>query len=109
MDNETDDTHGTSLSSQEIADMVVGVIVGTVSVAEAARRAQVSPRSVEAWRRIFLDGGLEALEGAGPRRGCTRESFLQEEVESLKEALGEVFIELDVWRNLRDLRHRRPR
>jgi transposase len=95
-----------SRAPEEIADLVVGVITGRESVTEAARRAQVSPESVETWRRLFLDGGLQALEGAGPRRP-TRESLLEKEVESLKEALGEVFLELDVWRDLHNVRHRR--
>lgn len=94
-----------SLAPEEIADLVVGVITGRESVTEAARRAQVPARSVETWRQLFLDGGLQALEGAGPRRP-TRENLLEKEVESLKEALGEVFLELDVWRNLHDVRQR---
>jgi transposase len=95
-----------SRAPEEIADLVVGVITGRESVTEAARRAQVSTESVETWRRLFLDGGLQALEGAGPRRP-TRENLLEKEVESLKEALGEVFLELDVWRDLHNVRHRR--
>ncbi|WP_328872382.1 helix-turn-helix domain-containing protein [Streptomyces sp. NBC_00287] len=94
-----------SLAPEEIADLVVRVITARESVPEAARRAQVSTRSVETWRQLFLDGGLQALEGAGPRRPPTRESLLEKEVESLKEALGEVFLELDVWRDLHQARH----
>ncbi|MFM9457487.1 transposase [Streptomyces europaeiscabiei] len=108
MDQETHEGPSVPLSSEEIADIVVGVIAGRESVAEAARRAQVSPPSVEAWRQVFLDGGLEALKGVGPRRPPTRESLLQREVDSLKEALGEVFLELDVWRDLDNVRRRHP-
>ncbi|MFC4465268.1 helix-turn-helix domain-containing protein [Streptomyces xiangluensis] len=108
MDNETHEGPSAPLSSDEIADIVVGVIAGRESVAEAALRARVSTRSVEAWRQVFFDGGLEALKGTGPHRPPTRESLLQREVESLKEALGEVFLELDVWRDLRNARHQRP-
>ncbi|CCK28879.1 hypothetical protein BN159_4500 [Streptomyces davaonensis JCM 4913] len=95
-----------SLAPEEIADLVVRVITARESVPEAARRAEVPVRSVELWRQLFLDGGLQALEGAGPRRPTPRESLLEKEVESLKEALGEVILELDVWRELRHVRHR---
>jgi transposase len=50
--------------------IVLGVLRGQTSVAEAARRNGVSETSVGRWRQLFLDGGREALVlGGGPCQG----------------------------------------
>lgn len=77
--------------------MVLAVLAREGSVAEIARRHQVSETSLAKWRDQFLAGGAAALSGG--RAGPTgREELLEAEVEDLKAALGEAHVELRVWR-----------
>lgn len=91
---------GSHLSAQEITDLVVAMIAGRQSAAQAAERAQVPVGLMETWHRVFLVGGLRRLERA--ERPPSRELLLREQVESLKEALGEVTLEMSVWQDLAD-------
>lgn len=77
--------------------IVLSVVRGEQSVAEAARRGGVSEQSVHTWKRQFLDAGREGLE-KGARRRSSRELELEAENEELKAALGEVHVQLRVWR-----------
>lgn len=77
--------------------IVLSVLRGEVSAAEAARRNGVSEQSVHNWKRLFLDAGREGLE-AGTRRRSSRELELEAENEELKAALGEAHVQLRVWR-----------
>ena len=77
--------------------MVLSVLRGEVSVAEAARRAGVAEQTVHNWKNPFLEAGRGGL--AGPqRRRSSRESELEAENEELKAALGEVHVQLRVWK-----------
>lgn len=78
--------------------IVLAVLRGEISIAEAARREGVSQVSISKWRDQFLAGGQRALvEGA--RHGPSgREQALAAEVEQLTSALGEAHLELRLWR-----------
>ncbi|MFM9457482.1 transposase [Streptomyces europaeiscabiei] len=78
--------------------VVMGVLSGQYTLAEAARRANVSEQSVGNWKRQFLDGGRTALEG-GASRNAQRERELLAEISELKTALGEAYVQLRVRRN----------
>jgi len=93
--------------------VVLSVLRGEHSVAEAARRNGVPEQSVHIWKRQFLDAGREGLE-KGARRRSSREFELEAENEELKAALGEAHVQLRVWRkgasqDLGDRPRRRPR
>src|SRR5450756_2374983 len=75
---------------EEKVRVVLSILAGEVSVAEAARRAKVSEQSVGNWKRQFLEAGR-----AGP---TTREAQLEAEVADLTQALGEAAVELRVWK-----------
>lgn len=77
--------------------IVLAVLRGEHSVAEAARRNGVSEQSVHNWKKQFLDAGREGLEQGGRRRS-SRELELEAECEELKAALGEAHVQLRVWR-----------
>ena len=78
--------------------IVLAVLRGEVSVAEAARREGASAVSVAKWRDQFLAGGRHALE-AGARQGpSAREERLAAEIEQLNTALGEAHMELRLWK-----------
>src|SRR5665647_715905 len=75
---------------EEKVRVVLSILAGELSVAEAARRAKVSEQSVGNWKRQFLVAGK-----AGP---STREQQLEAEVADLTQALGEAAVELRVWK-----------
>jgi len=77
--------------------IVLSILAGEVSVAEAARRAKVSEQSAENWKRRFLDAGRASLV-AGKSGSSSREAQLEAEVADLTQALGEAAVELLVWR-----------
>ena len=77
--------------------VVLSVLRGEVSAAEAARRAGVTEQTVHNWKNAFLEAGREGL--AGPRRRrSSRELELEAENEELKAALGEAHVQLRVWK-----------
>ena len=69
--------------------IVLAVLQGEITVAEAARREKVSEQAIGNWKRQFLEGGKAGLE-AGKSKPSSREQQLEEEVADLTQALGEV-------------------
>ena len=59
--------------------IVLSIIAGEVSLAEAARRRRVSEQSISRWRAEFLEGGKTALV-AGKTGPLSREKQLEAEV-----------------------------
>ena len=84
-------------SPERKVQVVLSVLRGEVSVADAARRAGVAEQTVHNWKNAFLDAGREALVRGRKRRSC-REVELEAECEELKAALGEAHVQLRVWR-----------
>ena len=70
--------------------IVLSVIQGEVSVAEAARREKVSEQAIGNWKRQVLEAGK-----SGP---MSREAQLEAEVADLTQALGEAAVEIRVWK-----------
>ena len=77
--------------------IVLSVLVGEVSVAEAARREKVSEQSIGRWKAEFLEAGKTAL-AAGEYGPSSREEQLGDEVAELTQALGEAAVEIRVWK-----------
>jgi len=78
--------------------LVLAVISGEMSTAEAARRGKASEQSISSWKRQFLEGGKAGLVEGGKPAPNARERQLLDEVEELKAALGEAHVELRVWK-----------
>ena len=78
--------------------IVLSVLAGEVTVAEAARKAKVSEQSVGNWKRQFLEAGKLGLAAGGSSRPSSREEQLAAQVEDLTTALGEAHVELRVWK-----------
>jgi transposase len=78
--------------------LVLAVISGEMSVAEAARRGKASEQSISTWKRQFLEGGKAGLDANVSLQPNQRERALAEENEQLKAALGEAHVELRVWK-----------
>jgi transposase len=71
--------------------IVLSVLAGELTMAEAARRNKVPETSIGKWKQQFLAAG-------GSSRPPSREEALQAEVEELTTALGEAHVELRVWK-----------
>ena len=76
--------------------VVLSVLRGELSAAEAARRAGVAEQTVQGWKKAFSDAAREAL-AQGRRQRSSRELELEAENEELKAALGEAHVQLRVW------------
>lgn len=75
--------------------IVLSVISGETSQAEAARRHGVSETSIGKWKDQFLQGGKNGLEQSGAAAKPTgREHQLEAEVDDLTRALGEAHVQI---------------
>jgi len=86
-----------ALPAEEKTRIVLSILAGETTVAEAARRAKVSEQSVGTWKRQFLEAGRAGL-AAGKTGPSTREQRLEAEVTELTQALGEAAVEIRVWK-----------
>ncbi len=84
--------------------LVLAVISGELTMAEAARRGKASEQSISTWKRQFLEGGKAGLAENGRVQSNQRERALSEENEELKAALGEAHVELRVWKRSAEYR-----
>jgi transposase len=85
-----------ALPPEEKVRIVLSILAGEMTVAEAARRAKMSEQSVGTWKRQFLESGRAGLAGkSGP---STREQQLEAQAADLTQALGEAGVELRVWK-----------
>ena len=77
--------------------IVLSVLAGEMTIAEAARREKISEQSIGRWKADFLEAGKTGLAAcrSGP---STREQQLEAEVEELTQALGEAAVEIRVWK-----------
>jgi transposase len=85
-------------AAEDKVRIVLAVLRGEVTIAEAARREAVSQTSIANWRDAFLDGGAQAVAAGGPAKPTSREQQLAVENEQLAAALGEAHMELRLWR-----------
>ena len=74
------------------ARIVLSILAGEVSIAEAARKEKVSQQSIGRWKAEFVEAGKTALT-AGKTGPSTREAQLEAEVDDLTRALGEAAVE----------------
>src|SRR3712207_309859 len=83
--------------AEEKVRIVLSILAGEVTAAEAARRAKVSEQSVGNWKRQFLESSRAGLV-AGESGPSAREAQLEAEVAELTPAVSEAAVELWVWR-----------
>jgi transposase len=88
-----------AIPTEEKLRLVLSVVSGEMTIAQAARHGKVSEQSVSRWKQQFLAGGKDGLAEGG-RSGISdpRERELLSEIEELKAALGEAHVQLRVWR-----------
>jgi transposase-like protein len=90
------------------AALIVEILRGDLSVAEAARRHGLTVAEVDEWRDRFLTGAENALRS----RPLGEEAQKEQDLKRLKQKVGELVMELDVvkeamkghpsWRQMRD-------
>lgn len=80
--------------------IVLAVLRGEISVAEAARQHDVNESLVHTWRANFVEGGRARLAGDQQDSGM---SNLEKENDRLKRILAEKELELDISRKVRRL------
>ena len=77
--------------------IVLSILAGEMTIAEAARREKVSEQSIGRWKADFLEAGKAGL-AAGRSGVSTREQQLEAEVTELTQALCEAAVEIRVWK-----------
>jgi transposase len=88
------------VSVDEQIQVVLAVLKGELSLAEAARRHGVSSATVGNWRDRFVDAGKAGMDRSlpGPDGGQSQtERRLRHECEQLKLALAEATVQLRIW------------
>src|SRR5215470_13988441 len=76
------------------AALVMSLLKGETTVAEAARRHGLKVAEMEEWRERFLLGAENALRA----RPTEEEVLREEEVNRLKRKVGELTMDLDILR-----------
>ncbi len=76
------------------AALVVGILKGETSVAEAARRHGLTVAEVEDWRDRFLLGAENALRS----RPKDEEALKDEQIKKLKQKIGDLVLDTDILR-----------
>lgn len=76
------------------ATLVVSILKGETSVAEAARRHGLTVAEVEDWRDRFLVGAENALRS----RPKDEDALKDEQIKKLKQKIGDLVLETDVLR-----------
>lgn len=80
--------------------IVLSVLSGEATQAEAARRHGVSVTSIGKWRDQFVLGGRQGLEvGDKAARPAGREAQLEAELDDLTRALGEAHVLIRALKN----------
>ncbi len=79
---------------QEKQRIVLSVLRGEATVAEAARRNKCSQTVIAKWRDQFVQAGMGALEAGAQRGPSAREAQLERELEGVMSALGEAHVRL---------------
>jgi transposase len=78
--------------------IVLSVLAGEMTIAEAARRNKTSETSIGKWKAQFLEAGKQGLAAGGAARPSSREEQLEAEIAELHTALGEAHVQLRVWK-----------
>jgi transposase len=97
-------SHPPQFSVEMKTRIVLSVLAGEVTIVEAARQNKTSEKSISRWKQQFLEAGQQSLAGGGISRSSHREQALEAENEELKAALGEVHVELRVWKKSAEYR-----
>ncbi|MFE9703344.1 helix-turn-helix domain-containing protein [Streptomyces sp. NPDC005930] len=82
-----------ALPPEQKVTIVLAVLAGETTAAEAARTAGVTDQAIYNWKRRFVTAGRNGLE-TGLDQASQRERQLLGEVAELKQALGDSYLQL---------------
>jgi transposase-like protein len=86
------------------AALVLSIMKGETSVAEAARRHGLKVAEVEEWRERFLLAAENALRS----RPRDEDALKDEQIKRLKQKVGELVLDLDILKTANRLRPTDP-
>ncbi len=81
-------------TSKRRSALVLSIVRGDTSAAEAARKHGLTVAEVEDWKEKFLTAAENALRS----RPRDEESSKDQEIKTLKQKVGELVIDLDILR-----------
>ena len=91
----------TKIPAEEKTRLVLAVLTGEMTGAEAARRIGVSTTLVTKWKQQFLEAGAQRMQeipsGPAGAKGTPEQRRLLIENEQLKLALAEATVQLRIW------------
>jgi transposase len=94
-----------ALPPEEKVTIVLSVLAGEITAAEAARAAGVTDQAIYNWKRRFVTAGRNGLE-TGLDQASQREQQLLGQVAELKRALGDSYLQMQTIQN--SIRARSP-
>jgi transposase-like protein len=74
------------------AALVLGILKGETSTAEAARKHGLTVAEIERWREAFLAGAENALRA----RPKDEEALKEEQIAKLQRKVGELVLDIDI-------------
>lgn len=83
------------------ADLVLQILSGKITVAEACRKHSLTPSEVEEW----MEEGTKAMENALKARPLNEEEALQKQVKDLQAKVGELVLQNEALKKLQALRN----
>ncbi|MFD9304446.1 helix-turn-helix domain-containing protein [Streptomyces sp. NPDC060048] len=86
-----------ALPPEEKVAIVLAVLAGETTAADAARAAGVTDQAIYNWKRRFVTAGRTGLE-TGLDQATQREQQLIGQVAELKQALGDSYLQLQTIR-----------
>lgn len=90
--------------AEDTIRIVLSVLSGELTIAEAARRNKVFEQSVGRWKAQFLEGGRAGVTEGGKTGPSSREEALQAQIAESTTALGEAHVGLRVWKRSAEYR-----
>lgn len=84
--------------------LVLSLLRGETTVAEAARKHGITVAEIEQWRERFLLGAENALRA----RPKDEEALREEEIKRLQRKIGELTMDLDIVKEANKLRPSMP-
>lgn len=86
-----------AMPADQKVEIVLAVLSGETTAAQAARDAGVSNQAIGNWKRRFIAAGRDGLE-TNPDHNSRREQELIAEITQLKSALGDSYLQLQTLR-----------
>jgi transposase len=100
------------VSAEDKARIVLAILAGEMTGAEAARRCGVSAVQVTKWKHQFLEAGSARMQevpsGPAGRAGSPEQRRLKLENQELKLALAEATVQLRIWQRGAQMADRVP-